>query len=358
MVTALARTYTAGAGVTPPSVLLAVTGAPSAPAAVYTSNFATVDGWVAGTATISVAGGLLRVRKTPAASYTAYNTTRAMTGLVAATRYRMRVKVGGASVGQIRIGADSPTVGSWQSVPSGGFVDYWFVSGGSTATLYISVQTTAVATDPDYFVSSVTLTPIPVTWTGTTILRTDVNGTDIPVREDRAGNDTVAGAMTIRDYEAALVGPVNYRVVDGAGASTSAAALAAPVDPGVWLTLPATAGPGTPTPPTARPIVSVLDFDEASSTRGTLHEVIGRADPLGNPGPLSTRAGSFTLWCADYAAADAVRAMLAGGDVALLRQPTHSSLDLYFLAQRVALAWDDETSRWLATVTYQEVLAP
>lgn len=357
MPTALARTFTPSPNAfTPPSVLLQVTGAPSAPTALYTGNFATVDGWTAGTASVSVTGGNLRVRKVTAAAYTAYTATRALTGLTSTQRYRYRIRVTGTPVGQIKLGLTAAE-GVWQAVPAGGFLDYIFVPGATTATLYISVQSTSNI-DPDYLLSSVTVTPWPSTWLGTTILRTDVNGTDVPVRKDRAGNDTVAGAMTLRDYEAALVGPVWYTVVDGAGTSVAVASLTAPADQGVWLSLPATQSQAFPSPPSAQAIAMVTDYDEASTTRGTLHEVIGRADPLGNPGPLSTRAGSFTLWCADYAAADAVRTMLKGGDVALLRQPTHSSLDLYFLAQRVALACDTDTGRWFATVTYVEVLAP
>lgn len=128
---------------------------------------------------------------------------------------------------------------------------------------------------------------------------------------------------------------------------------------GVWVSLPATATPSAGTV-TGLAVAMVLDYEEASQSNGSLHTIIGRADPIANPGPLSLRTGTLELYCADYVAAKAVRALLSAGDVAQVRQPTHPGLDLYFVAQRVTLAPDETATaprRWVATVDYAEVLA-
>jgi hypothetical protein len=106
----------------------------------------------------------------------------------------------------------------------------------------------------------------------------------------------------------------------------------------------------------------VTDYDEASESGGSLHEIIGRSDPIANPGALRTRAGNVTLWCSDYTAANAVKSLLRSGETALLRQGDHPDLDLYFTARRVSLSPDPSEStvprRWSASIEYAEVLAP
>lgn len=367
MVTALAATLTPAVGLTPPSVLLAVTGAPSAPLPVYTSNFATVDGWAgAGTnpATVSVAAGALTVKKTISTKGTAYTASRTITGLTNLTRYRLRVKVRAGGTGQIRISIDPAVGGVWTEFPADGFLDYYFVSSGTSQVVWVAVQTLSLTADPSFVITQATVTPAPTTWGGTVITRTDANGTALVVREDLEGNDTVAGAMTIRDYEAALVGAVQYTVTDGNGGVANAPLITATAQTnaghGSWLTLPATARPGVPAAPTARPLF-VLDFDESSESRGTLHEIVGRWDPIDNPGPLGSRAGALECFCQTYAEAKAIRTALAAGDVGLIRQPDFPGLDLYFTADAVRIVKEDldsATRRWAATIAYTEVAAP
>lgn len=130
---------------------------------------------------------------------------------------------------------------------------------------------------------------------------------------------------------------------------------------GVWLTLPATATPSAGTVTTV-PLELVLDYAEASESNGSLHKIIGRRDPIANPGPLSLRDGTLELYCRDYLTAKLLRDALSTGEVALVRQPTYLGLDVYFVTQRISIdPADDETvtarRRWVATIDYVEVVA-
>lgn len=553
--TALAATAQPGSAFTPPRVLLQVTGAPNPPTNAYTSNFATVNGWSSadGAVVTAIGGGPWELSVAGANPVTIYSATRSQTGLTVGVVYRFRVMAkqysGNVSVGVVGIGDSAFTAPVFSS--TGSPVDYTFTATATTHTLRVRIQKPVAPGAPQYTFPSMTVDPISG-WGGTTIRRTDANGSSLVVREDVGGLDVAGGVMSLYDYEAALVGPVGYAVTDGAGAvayasttfgtglktnlvpnpsleagitgwlnsgtgttstvttggefgtmrlrvvtgtgassgasiivpgvvpgvrygarlraqggvasdfritmqwlDAASAVLSSPsadflgvasgawvtaytestapvgaafvrvylqrinsstagvvvnvdaalvrslavgevFDPadyfdgsttptasklyawsgtphlspsietstaestaGVWLSLPATAVPSLGTI-TGLPVQSVLSYDESSQSNGSLHEIIGRADPIANPGPLALRAGSFDVFCADYRTAKAVRTLLSTGDVAQLRQPTHPGLDLYFVAQdvRIAPADDDTTPRrWITTLTYAEVLA-
>lgn len=130
-------------------------------------------------------------------------------------------------------------------------------------------------------------------------------------------------------------------------------------DAGVWLTTPALALPSEGTV-AGVPLALVLNYEETSESNGSLHDIIGRADPIANPGPLTLRTGSLELFCTDYPTAKAIRALLATGEVAQMRQPTYAGADLYFVAQDVRIQpapEDTDPRRWVATLSYAEVLA-
>ena len=126
-----------------------------------------------------------------------------------------------------------------------------------------------------------------------------------------------------------------------------------------WLTIPASAVPSAGTI-TARPLELVIDYAEDSTSNGSLHTIIGRADPIANPGPLALRAGTIQAFCSNYTNAKRIRDLLAAGDVAQMRQPANPGMDMYLTAQRVAISpagTDTAPQRWVATITYAEVLA-
>ena len=112
--------------------------------------------------------------------------------------------------------------------------------------------------------------------------------------------------------------------------------------------------------PESLSVEMVTGYEETSESGGSLHWIVGRSDPIANPGPLRSRQGSLDLWCADYATAKAVKDLLAAGEVVMLRQPTFPGLDLYLSARSASVRAEEPTSgtrRWTVTVDYNEVAA-
>lgn len=365
--TALAATAQAGSGVNPSRVLLQVTAAPNPPTSPYVGAFfSSVDGWVAGSGmvvtNIPAGGAAFSELDLEGAVDTAIHTaTRVVTGLTVGFTYRwktiMDFYAGSASVGVVGIGDTS-----FQTTPVGATtVSYTFTATATSHTIQVRVikSTAGGGTRGKVRLKPGTKVEVVSGWGGTTIRRTDANGTGVLVRKPAAGLDVSAGTMTLTDYEAALTGVVSYTVTDGmGGTATATATLAAQV----WLTLPTTSNPATPVAPSAVRLDLVTDYAESSDSNGTLHTILNRSDPIANPGPLALRTGTLEAWCADYAAARAVRALLSSGEIAQLRQCDHPGLDLYLYARRVALNPAEPapgaTRRWLASIEYSEVLAP
>lgn len=140
-----------------------------------------------------------------------------------------------------------------------------------------------------------------------------------------------------------------------------AATASSNADMGVWVILPTTTGTfSAPAPPPRFvQVTMVTGYTEDSVSNGAIHQIIGRADPVANPGPLALRAGTFDALCTSYTQAKALRALLAAGDVAMLNQPTHPGMDVYFVATDVRVDPDQVgTGVWSATVAYREVATP
>lgn len=370
MATALAATFQAGTTTDPPRCLLQVTGAP-APTYPYTGAFSTTDdSWTAtGTGQVfnvtegsSTATGFLLRSGAGAVTF-----SRTVTGLtignvytfaLIATRTSTATSAPTISVGVSGIGATSALAGATGvALP----LSYQFTATATSHVVQVYSSSAVVPVIPLYQLSGMFVRR-DTSWLGTTITRTDSNGTSVVVREAPGGQDTAGTAgsatMTVTDYEGALIpGSVSYTVTDGAGA-TAVAAATVPATPGAWLTLPATSNPATPTPPRFVQVTTVTAYTAAAATNGSLHRIIGRADPIVNPGPLLLRTGTLDVYCATFADAQAVRALLANGDVAQLRQPTFPGVDMYLAATNVALNPSAAQPVWVATVTYQEVLAP
>lgn len=364
--TTLTATYSAGAaGVAPPRVLLQVAAAPSLTPSYASSFAASVDGWTGGGTLAYNQGPFVALTLTSVAGATTVF-SRTVTGLTIGQTYALTAMVdcdaGSVAMGVTGFGGSSFQYAGSRTAMTRGFT--------ATATSHVITFTVKAPKTPlggtatGGVVSVDTVTVIRTSgWQGTTIRRTDDNGTSVVVRESLAGQDTTgttgSATMTVTDYEACLSGPVAYTVTDGSG-GTATANLTAPATPGAWVTLPATAEPATAVAPAFVPVDAVLEFGESSPSAGSVHVVIGREDPIVNPGPLGLRTGRLVVFCADYPTAAALRAMLAGGAVAMLRQPAIPGLDLYFYAQDVAADSTEPTTprRWLVTITYQEVTTP
>lgn len=181
------------------------------------------------------------------------------------------------------------------------------------------------------------------------VQRSDANGT-YPVR-------TVAGLLpsdevtVINDYECALSGLVTYTVILESGTLSASTELSASTP---WLNLPRQVN-------LSEALESVLDYTAGREAATTLHEVIGRPDPLATLGVLRMRQGSFDLYAPTYEAARSIERVYAAQQVALLRLPDHRSADLYHVALSVDTAPLNASrgdTRWVVKVGYIEVARP
>lgn len=211
--------------------------------------------------------------------------------------------------------------------------------------------------------TAVVLTPQPVTAsvllqiTGApagpvVITRTDANGTST-VRL-RTGQVPIAGALTITDYEPALIGTLAYDVVDSGNARVSATTtlaglVARPQIGGVQL-------PGLEFDPEL-----VTGYTGTREAGSTLVRVLNRADPIVLLAPAHTREGTLEVWCRTYDDALRCQNVMAQARVLLLRQPTHPGLDMYFVPQTAEVAPLESTAdgwRWQVSSRYVEVRNP
>jgi hypothetical protein len=184
------------------------------------------------------------------------------------------------------------------------------------------------------------------------ITRTDANGTGT-VRL-LTGQVPIGGALTVTDYEPALVGTLTYDVVDSAltthTASTTLEGL---------VTRPQIGGvqqPGLEFDPEL-----ITGYDGSREGTSSVLRILGRPDPVVVLSPTRTREGTLEVWCRDYADAHDYELVLAQARILLLRQPTHPGLDMYFLAQTVdvqPLQATAEGWRWRVSCRYIEVRNP
>jgi hypothetical protein len=368
MATALAATYQPGTVTDPARVLLNVTGAPTLTPP-YQSNFsASVDGWAAGAGAPTLtfnAGGTPATLRILTSAGTLSTATKSVSGLTVGQTYSVSVMARTAA-GKVLIGVSGVGATAYYTAATRTPIVYSFVATLTTHIIYAQVlpPVSFPSSAGDVYLDTVVVARTSG-WLGTTITRTDANGTAVVVREAAGGQDatgaTGSGVMAVTDYEHALTGLITYTVTDGNGATaTAAVGSLATFAPGLWFTIPTTSNPATPTPPQFVQATMVTGFDEASESSGSIHKIIGRADPIVNPGPLSTRAGSLVVWCADYTAAVALRKLLATGLTAQVRQPSFPGWDMYFVGTRVRIAPEDVTAsqRWSATIDYQEVAVP
>jgi hypothetical protein len=177
----------------------------------------------------------------------------------------------------------------------------------------------------------------------TTILRADANGTR-PVRL-RTGDLPASGTITVTDYEAAIAGPLFYRVLGAA---------AEPVWTSLDLELPRFILPSIPHFFVVAE--TVHGYSAGRASRATFHTVIGRDDPLVAEGRLSSRTGILDVWFGTYAEARSLEDMLARGQTAMYRQAEHPGMDMYFHVTGTDVV-PDEVS-WKLTANYVEVGFP
>ena len=343
---------------------LVVAGAAAAPSTLYASTFsAGLDGWALSSGTATVVNN---TTDSPASLSVHVDTmgtdavvSRTVGGLVVGQSYRFQADVY-RDTGNVRLGiSGGVNTGylatdnyTWQTVT----LDFTATAATHTITLTARAYTTWQY--PSARFRNIKVTGPTGTWKGLRISRGDANGQGVWVRNP-AGVDTVGGTATLYDYEPALVGTVNYQAVDGTNATAShnGRQIGATTD-ATWLSLPAKASTTSPYAPPAMDLFKVTAWTERQTTIGRTHQIIGRTDKVGNPGPLALRAGTFDVLGLTYDAVLELRQLLANGDVALLRQPTHKGLDLYFTVTDIDTRPDTDSLTWTATVSYEEVPRP
>lgn len=380
MVTAISATVTHAAGAVPPRCTVSVTGAPNPPASSYTANFSTnVDGFTYG----GVAGGSVTwssvffaaIINSPMDNvFGEYYAERTITGLSVGVSYHVNAEVmqGGAGTRTkeqakltVRTTGGTEIAATTYLLPTDfhSDLDLDFVA---TATSHVvRMYTTAM---PPAYTSGTSLALYirslyvqPAAWLGTRVYRTDANGVDQVVRL-AAGQDTVAGAMTVTDWEPALTGTITYRVIDGTGglatASTVTFAPTAGVEAvdGLWFTKPNTADPagGGMGNPDAAQGLSVIAYRARRGNTGQLQQVIARPDKVGNPGILTLRSGSLTVLCQDHAQLLAISALLEDGFPFRLIQTKYPGVDMLAVGTAVDAEMLPGINKWTLSIDYEE----
>lgn len=181
------------------------------------------------------------------------------------------------------------------------------------------------------------------------ITRADDNGTRlVRLRENAL---PAAAPLTVTDYEPALSGQIQYRVKTQDGELTA------------WVTL---ARPGLPLAPRfvlphnplyAVAVETVTDYSAARTTSATVHEIIGRPDPILALGLMRPRNGSLEVFSRTYQDARNLEALFERGQVAMYRQAENPGADMYLVSLGLETRQEEQVA-WLTTINYQEVMAP
>lgn len=158
------------------------------------------------------------------------------------------------------------------------------------------------------------------------------------------------GKLIVSDYEAA-VGMNSYTVQTADGEAAAAAWLEFPLP---WLMVPVM-------PHYARQVETITGYNSERESKGTVHDVPGRRDPVANLAPLGLRKGRLELWAKTYADARNIESVFDRGEVAMLKQRV-PGLDMYFTATSTAIdpqsVEGEALTRWKLSVSYVEVARP
>lgn len=160
----------------------------------------------------------------------------------------------------------------------------------------------------------------------------------------------LASPLLLTDYEAAS-GAVTYYAATATDTSTAATswALAGP-----WLFVPVM-------PNYSAQLQTVLDYSASANSLGTIHELLGRTDPVAVMRGMGSRAGSLSLWCKSFSDAATVVEAVKRGQVLMLRQPEHAGMDMYFAATGYnikPLTTEGAATVWAVDVGYRQVARP
>lgn len=208
----------------------------------------------------------------------------------------------------------------------------WLTAGGSTVSAVYAEATVAADTWAALTVSGV----VPATATQVRLFLFAYE--ELPVGGfldyDRAWlvNDATPGAYFADTVESVVTSTVNLPL-------TTPPTLSVVGDP-AW----------------SSPVLAITSYSEASESGARLATIYA-GGRLAIVAGLELRAGSVGLHVLTYAEAKALRAMLAPGVVAQLRQATYPGLDLYLVTDRVRVdpaPVDASPAQWTVTLDYTE----
>lgn len=209
---------------------------------------------------------------------------------------------------------------------------------------------TSITATPDSVTGSIQLS-ITQTNSVTKITRSDVNG----IAEVRVSSgqlpSTATGTTVVSDYEASN-GVCNYTVttINVSDIATASATLTVTKP---WLMVPIA-------PNYSENVETITNYSAGRSSRSTVHQIIGRADPLVVLGKLGTRTGTLEIWTDSIVSANKLARVFDRGEIVMLKQPV-SGMDMYFTAEDLDISpfsVQGSMTRFKFTVRYQEVVRP
>ena len=199
-------------------------------------------------------------------------------------------------------------------------------------------------------------------YTITRIMRADANGTRT-VRTLTGLLPSAAAVLDVDDFEYALAGTevvyTAYRDTDAVAATVTmptgvtphVVILAAPLYPSDGVVL----ADGSLDPAA---ITFAITWDSTRTGRTTLHDILGRPDPIAVLRAAALQAGTITLICPDYATVKDLGAHLSNPRVFMLRQADVPGLDMYFVVTGLNPSNLDTAPHWQLLVNFAEVAWP
>jgi hypothetical protein len=198
-------------------------------------------------------------------------------------------------------------------------------------------------------------------YTITRIMRADVNGTRT-VRTLTGLLPSTAPVFDVDDFEYALSGTVVYTAYRNTGAAAATVTLVSGQFPHTLiLTVPLYPSDGIVLADGSldpKAVTFATTWDSTRNARTTVHEVIGRPDPIAVLRAAALQAGTITFVCPDYLTAEQLAEQLALPRVFMLRQADVPGLGLYFVVTTLGLTNTEPAPHWQLSVQFAEVSWP
>lgn len=206
------------------------------------------------------------------------------------------------------------------------------------------------------------------------VMRSDANGVH-SVRAEAGALPSAAISLVLLDYEAPLLwhSVVRYDVYDTGNQIRGSVTVDAS-NP-YWSEQRGLLSLGVPLYPSYGLVLNdgahiaqsvITDYSDTHSGQSTVHQVVGRSDPVVVLRPGGTRVGRFTLACPSLAVSQEVADVLGLAQVLHLRQSDQANLDLYFITANTTHTHSERDwtqtpqpeRRWFLEVEFVEVAWP